>query len=1354
MPDYHDSLGAEFYDSDRPTPVRWQGAKETVCSQRRYDPPVQIGDEVGHFVVEHLLGYGSSGFVYRATDQQTGHQNAIKILRLNNQDDVLQNRHGFRRMMSIDHPNLVKVDQIYQFGDQTCLAMEEVSGVTFARKMKQLMKMPKQEAFDILAGLLRDFGTGLAVMHANGLVHRDIKPHNLMVDSNGRGKIIDFGLVDHFHIDQQFEMDGWIDGIQFGSRVGTPRYYAPEVIWSKRYLPSGDIFALGVVFTESLNLLASETQWQPNALEPSTPDPNELDPNELEISTPDPNALDPNALDLVDAPEVLDSDIQGNANELRESLVELTTLVPDLIHDACVSMLDRHPSERPTAMRIARLGMPPGHVIDWPEEDVLVGRSRELEMIKAWVDDIFDGKVSRLHISGVSGIGKTRLIEEAIRYIESQRWGQVFFGRCRAREDAPLQAFMQICDLIAHRYGQSDRDPIKLDYVSARVICQSFPVMGTIVTSAIRPETITKNRVHHVEEPQDDSSDIDAIPTRHEALDAAIAICDRLRDLGPLFLLIDDTQWADRDSLNVLDHLRNSDEAGNGLGMLTLSRRDQQRQKVPADQWIQLKKLNIEQGVQVLQLAADRNDLVVDPSELLALSAACDGSPFRLQEVAEEFCPGGLLSSEQARSEFLSDVDPADPSSSYAVIDRFWRRRAGVMSDEAKRLLPLVAAGGKVSTAQLAKLSGLGDAVDAVISQLHRGRLIVDEATGGECISIFHDRVADQLIAGLSESEKRKAHLDWANLLISSDDPSHATRIAGHLFAADRPRQAVHFAILAAEKAELLVAKTESGRWYKKAADHTEGDEKTHLLGLAAKAYHEADQPSLAAKCYLELADLTAGQERRRYQELAVILNIQSGRFSIVRQQLAELATHLNLPLPKPAIKTYASLAIGMARLKWMQRNDDKGNSFAAVAQRFGIGTDCLCDDELTETQRANRRRLNLCNQLARPLSMFYALYSAELNVTAAGLVKELGTDEQRLHVAVGESVFGCYQPGRVRQDSEERLAQMVDHLPEIHSIRSRGDVWSGLVCAHAMSCRWNEIDEPLDLALAAYREQQGQHSFEIAHTHWIGLWADWNLGNWSKMVYESDLMIEDSIRRNDLHQQMVTCGGYGAGAFLAGDRADALNRYRCKEVRSHAVVGHIECVDVLDQMAEIHVRWYEGRFADAWHRCELLEKSLKRFQMQFIRVIQKSLSALAALHQMKEQNSLNWKTEVLSRIKHLRLEKLPQAIALADFYEGLLLALQSSSRSDVKLADGELADAKLAERAKMLLEKAADQAAQQGLKPLQLAAIDAISQLPGGSQNPRTSQERSLLRLMRDQGVVFPEKLARLYTIDLEPIS
>ncbi len=250
-------------------------------------------------------------------------------------------------------------------------------------------------------------------------------------------------------------------------------------------------------------------------------------------------------------------------------------------------------------------------------------------------------------------------------------------------------------------------------------------------------------------------------------------------------------------------------------------------------------------------------------------------------------------------------------------IDRLWQRRAERLSDDATLVLPfVVTAGGRVSTEQLGELTGLGDSVDAAVSELARQRLITDEATGGECITIFHDHVADELIKTLSKEVKRKAHHAWASLLVRQDDPqSLAARIAGHFFAAGEPGRAVAHAILAAEDAERLVAKTEAARWYVRVIEHVDGEEKVIQLRNAARCYHEADYPAEAAECYQQLAKLVGDEERIECQLLATFLFIRSGRFAMVRDQLQELTRALRLPRPKPPLWSRIALTANSVRL-------------------------------------------------------------------------------------------------------------------------------------------------------------------------------------------------------------------------------------------------------------------------------------------------------------------------------------------------------------------------------------------------------------------------------------------------------
>ena len=722
----------ELFDRHRETPVRWQSSKDTDSDDRNLPAPWKDGDPLGQFVLETLLGSGSSAWVYRALDNETGKHCVLKILKPSNSEMLLRNRIGFRRMLTIDHPNLVKADRIYQIEGYTALRMKEVDGTTFAAGISKIATQDPEHAFDMLLTLLRDYATGLAVLHAYGLVHRDIKPHNLMIDENNRGVIIDYGLVDFFELNDR-------PTNSTGLFISTLRYAAPEAICNQRYLPAGDIFSLGLVMADSLRILAKHAA-SPSAYERADGEDEEQFQRSFQETS-------------VDTELIL------------ENLGDLKLVVPDLIRDACTEMLDRHASERPTAMRLARLGLPPASQVPWIVEDPIFGRQKELHEIADWADGVFEGGISRLHITGPSGIGKTRLLTEVVNAIESRRWVQVFSAKCGAREDAPYQAFAQICDMIGHRYRREDREKMQLNPADANFLCQAFPVLTAVI-----------HRVDHF-----DPSPMQKL-TREETLEAGAQMSEQLREMGPLFLIIDDVQWADRDSLNVLDRLQVA-TGKHGLGIITVSREPKDSQRRAANVTIPLQKLSIETAVEMLRTAAQRHGLVVPEEQLLRYATSADGSAFRLKELVDELAPTGML-----HWLFLptSDDSSGDPSGAinlrhFGSIDQFWRRRVDMLSDDAKALLPLIAAGGHSSTRQLTNLSDLGDAVDAAISELSKARLIVDDATGGECVSILHDSVAEQLVASLPDRVKQEASAKWAELLIKQDKPELAARIAASL---------------------------------------------------------------------------------------------------------------------------------------------------------------------------------------------------------------------------------------------------------------------------------------------------------------------------------------------------------------------------------------------------------------------------------------------------------------------------------------------------------------------------------------------------------------------------------------------
>ncbi|MGI9470610.1 MAG: serine/threonine-protein kinase PknK [Rubripirellula sp.] len=1261
----HDEL---FRDPSKETNFRWQDDKETLGDASSNDPPPwNEGDVLSGFVLQKLLGSGSSGFVYRALDEKTNRTCALKLLKHGSPDDLLRNKLGFRKMISLEHPNLLRVDRIYQLGSYIALSMEEVEGVTFAEAMRQFKKLEPGEAYARLLSLMRDYGAGLAAMHANEFLHRDIKPENLMVDSEGRGRVIDYGLVESFDLNETTRGAS-------NFLVGTPHYFAPEVICNQIYLPAGDIFSLGIVMLDALGTLQkSSTKRQA----------------ELERSRKDQFA---------------------DAERIDEAIQDLPESVPSIIRSACREMLDRQPSERPTAMRLARIGLSASQVLVWQHEEPLVGRDQERAEMLAWADDVFAGDVGRLHLTGCSGIGKTRLLDELVAYIEDKNWGQLFRAKCRVREDQPLQAFDQICDALTSRYMERDRERLELDPVSVELLHGVFPVLENVLDCSMQltPAGTTTERL--------------------DALEAAARLTEQLRLVGPLFLVIDDSQWADRDSLNVLDRLQSA-VGSEGLGIITVSRNAKDPQRTPATRTVALTELGIEDSIRVVMRAAERWMIELSPITARDLAISTDGSPFRLRQLVDEFRPGGAIA-EWAGSDVTE----------FPSIDLLWKERAERLSDDAKSVLTyVVTSGGRVSTKQLGELTGLDDSVDAPISELAQRRLIIDEATGGDCITIYHDRVADEFVKTLSGEAKRKAHHAWASLLVRQDNPERlAARIAGHFFAAREPGRAVSHAILAAEDSERLVAMTEAGRWYGRVIDYVEGQEKITQLRNASRCYREADFPVQAAEYYQQLAKLVDPQESVECQLTAATLLLRSGRFTHVRDQLQELAQTLGLPRPKSAEMGRLMVVLNGIRHSLFGK---KPMVTIAAAQKEAEARGDKDDFSEVEPETGTwveQQRLRLCLSLVRPMSIFDNLYSAELNLAGCRLAMKQGTLVQRVHVAVGEAVFGCYDRGRKRLEAQANLVRMEPYVSKLKSDRASGDMWAGIAYSHALSCRWNQVTPPVQTAVTHYQNVSDSQGFEIAHTRWLDSWANWNLGRWTKMVSAADESVDDALRRNDLFQLVMATGGLSRGAWLVRDLVGEVDRIHSRALNFDLETKEVQLFHVFEWLASLQEMIYQGQYVEASERYQSLESELRKMpysRLQMIRVIHRSIGTLIALHNLVATPSERLIARVQLFTHQLRQEQIDYARVLADLYEGLLQhQIARFRKSDQAL-----------QRSRPLLESARDLAREQQLRPYQLAAEDALAEI-------HTGHSLSLLAdRMRKHRVVDPTRLMRLYTIVAE---
>lgn len=196
---------------------------------------------LGRYRLLRELGRGAMGVVYLAEDESLQRQVAIKTLLLPG-DEQERSDHEARFLQEakaaggLNHPNVITIHDLGREGDSLYIAMELLEGTELRDRMAQGM-LPLDEALDI-AGQV---ASGLAAAHARGVVHRDVKPGNIIVLPGGLAKIMDFGIA---------RMQSSGVRTQSGTMMGSPKYMSPEQVGGHAVDHRSDIFSLGSMLYE------------------------------------------------------------------------------------------------------------------------------------------------------------------------------------------------------------------------------------------------------------------------------------------------------------------------------------------------------------------------------------------------------------------------------------------------------------------------------------------------------------------------------------------------------------------------------------------------------------------------------------------------------------------------------------------------------------------------------------------------------------------------------------------------------------------------------------------------------------------------------------------------------------------------------------------------------------------------------------------------------------------------------------------------------------------------------------------------------------------------------------------------
>jgi len=201
---------------------------------------------LGRYTLKRVLGKGAMGVVYEGLDPRLNRRVAIKTILKSHLDDAhakdfaLRFEQEAKAVARLNHPNIVQVHDFGEEGSVSYLVMEFVQG----RELKSVFDKKERAGLQETVRIMGELLDALEYAHRAGVIHRDIKPGNVMLDAEGRSKLTDFGVARVQDLDQT--------QVAAGTMVGTPAYMSPEQISGVKVDRRTDLFAAGVILYQFL----------------------------------------------------------------------------------------------------------------------------------------------------------------------------------------------------------------------------------------------------------------------------------------------------------------------------------------------------------------------------------------------------------------------------------------------------------------------------------------------------------------------------------------------------------------------------------------------------------------------------------------------------------------------------------------------------------------------------------------------------------------------------------------------------------------------------------------------------------------------------------------------------------------------------------------------------------------------------------------------------------------------------------------------------------------------------------------------------------------------------------------------
>jgi predicted ATPase/tRNA A-37 threonylcarbamoyl transferase component Bud32 len=462
---------------------------------------LEPGVRIGQYEIESHLGSGGMGAVYKARDTRLNRAVALKLWQRRAGDGARELLREARAASALNHPNIVIIHELGETAEgDTYIVQEFIDGRTLKAHLGQPMPLGE------IAAIGGQVARALVAAHDNGIVHRDIKPDNVMVRADGYVKVLDFGVAWTLDTLSDTETTATAHGTQTYTVAGTPSYMSPEQMSHTAVGPSADVFALGVVLYE---MAAGHRPFA-------------------------------GATSLALATAIA-----------TETPVPVSRLEPELPRQFCdlvLAMLEKAPERRPTSQEVqdALAALTTGGPLRSRAQSAsatTVGRSEELAQLQQAYALTRDGRSRIIGLAGEPGIGKTSLLNAFLDALaDSGERPMVAQGRC-SENLAGTEAYLPILEALDSLRSTFDGKSINQ------------------LMLAVAPTWLQQIGVSTLTAPAGEGRETMPAASRERMKRELAALLQDLSKRVPVVWVIDDLHWADVSTIDMLSFLASRFEA-------------------------------------------------------------------------------------------------------------------------------------------------------------------------------------------------------------------------------------------------------------------------------------------------------------------------------------------------------------------------------------------------------------------------------------------------------------------------------------------------------------------------------------------------------------------------------------------------------------------------------------------------------------------------------------------------------------------------------------------------------------------------------------------------------------------------